>query len=659
MWGKASFFTARVGADRRLEVDGDDRHRRPRWISRFRLKGLNSTDRVGKRQEGDTMRLKTFRAFTLSEALGAVKSDLGEHAVILHTRTFKRGGFLGIGGREIVEVIASETDSVIEASAPVVGESDRAEPPGNPELPSNAVAAARAYGSMSPAVAAVRDHPASTGREDLIDLPVSSGSLEIDREKTRKLAQALAIRLERQQAARSSAGVAGPDDVITTPIDVSKNTTAAAVSSGAVRAGATVPVRDEPQRFIIGAGGVLLPEAQEAVGQAVTSAADPVGDLPREPAPRVIELEVTDQRPIPASISDDSNETDVPTSGFERLETKVSPADAEEEKAIAPATAEVLDASPPTVALPGRHDKDELAAIRSTVGRMLENGGPTVSHFSRSEPAESLGRPEPLTEAYASLIAQELSRDLAERVVAVLQDELDPQSLADPSLVRKALLAQVAMLVPTDEDLEFVKPRDGRPRTIAFVGPTGVGKTTTLAKIAATMTLRDGIRVGLVTADTYRIAAVDQLRTYADILGLQLEVASGPSEMRAALDRCRDLDAVLIDTPGRSQNDTDRIADLRALIDAARPHETHLVLSGTAAERVLLREAEAFSTLGPDRVVLTKLDDAVTFGMLVSVVRRIGRRISWVTTGQEVPTDVERATSERLANLILGEPVKS
>ncbi|NCF38531.1 MAG: flagellar GTP-binding protein, partial [Planctomycetia bacterium] len=108
-----------------------------------------------------------------------------------------------------------------------------------------------------------------------------------------------------------------------------------------------------------------------------------------------------------------------------------------------------------------------------------------------------------------------------------------------------------------------------------------------------------------------------------------------------------------------SQNDSDRIADLRALVDAARPHETHLVLSGTAAERVLLREAEAFSTLGPDRVVLTKLDEAVTFGMLVSVVRRIGRRISWVTTGQEVPTDVERATSHRLANLMLGESVKS
>ena len=244
-------------------------------------------------------------------------------------------------------------------------------------------------------------------------------------------------------------------------------------------------------------------------------------------------------------------------------------------------------------------------------------------------------------------------------LVESLQAELDEASLEDPEAVRTALLGHLATLVPTAEDLEFTRPRDGRPRTIAFVGPTGVGKTTTLAKIAATMTLRDEIKVGLITSDTYRIAAVDQVRTYAEILGLRLEVASTPVEMRAALERCSDLDAVLIDTPGRSQNDSDRIADLRALVDAARPHETHLVLSGTAAERVLLREAEAFSTLGPDRVVLTKLDEAVTFGMLVSVVRRIGRRISWVTTGQEVPTDVERATSHRLANLMLGESVKS
>jgi flagellar biosynthesis protein FlhF len=99
--------------------------------------------------------------------------------------------------------------------------------------------------------------------------------------------------------------------------------------------------------------------------------------------------------------------------------------------------------------------------------------------------------------------------------------------------------------------------------------------------------------------------------------------------------------------------------ELRTVIDQANPHEVHLVLSSTASERVLLREAEAFADLRPDRIVLTKLDEAVSFGMLVSVVRKIGRRLSWVTTGQEVPSDIEQATGQRIANMMLGGSVKA
>ena len=606
------------------------------------------------------MRLKTFRAFTLNEALEAAKADLGQEVAILHTRTFKRGGFFGIGGREIVEIIASESADPTEEAAgfpvdvgPGIDPIARAEARherARDEPRRVTTAATRAYAATAApreqaAADASHGDGASIGASPVDDAPVS-GSLEVDREKTRTLARALAIRLERQQAARSSVGVSGPDDVIETVAAVEgagpmpqSSATEAMVSPSAPSASPLPAPRspDSTEHFVIGPGGVLVPDAE----------------VP-PPAPRVIEL--TPPEPVSSGGTD---RDDVPV--IETFETTADP------RPSSPPTSEPrpevtleapAPAESPLESNPAGSEVDELDAIRSTVGRLLAAGGsPTPDG---GDPASaSGGRSDTLADAYASLIAQELSRDLAERVVASLQAELDPASLEDPEAVRAALLGHLAALVPTAEDLEFTRPRDGRPRTIAFVGPTGVGKTTTLAKIAATMTLRDEIKVGLVTSDTYRIAAVDQLRTYAEILGLRLEIASTPVEMRAALERCADLDAVLIDTPGRSQNDTDRIADLRALVDAARPHETHLVLSGTAAERVLLREAEAFSTLGPDRVVLTKLDEAVTFGMLVSVVRRIGRRISWVTTGQEVPTDVERATSHRLANLMLGESVKS
>ena len=130
-------------------------------------------------------------------------------------------------------------------------------------------------------------------------------------------------------------------------------------------------------------------------------------------------------------------------------------------------------------------------------------------------------------------------------------------------------------------------------------------------------------------------------------------MANTPSDMPAVIDRLGACDVIVIDTAGRGQNDTDRIDELRQYIAAADPHEVHLVLSSTAGERVLLREAEAFAPVGIHRIVLTKLDEAVSFGMLVNVVRKVGKELSFVTTGQEVPDHIEPGRAERLAGLVL------
>jgi len=184
-----------------------------------------------------------------------------------------------------------------------------------------------------------------------------------------------------------------------------------------------------------------------------------------------------------------------------------------------------------------------------------------------------------------------------------------------------------------------------------------VGKTTTVAKLAATFKLRHGKKVGLITADTYRIAAVEQLRTYASIIGIPLQVAGTPDEMQKAVRSLANCDVILIDTAGRSQNDQNRIAELSRIVTAADPHEVHLVLSSTAGEKVLLKEAEVFSEVGIHRVVLTKLDEAVSFGMLINVIREVGKQLSFVTTGQEVPEHLECGRGERLAALVLGAAV--
>ncbi|MCH2161908.1 MAG: flagellar biosynthesis protein FlhF [Phycisphaerales bacterium] len=514
------------------------------------------------------MPLKTYRAFTLAEAVEAVRSDLGSDAVILHTRTYKRGGLLGLGRRNVVEVIASDaepaTDSAIDSPA-----ADLADPSHTPgKATPQGVAAERVYRSGSLMV--------DSNRKDTRDLPDSERNLEIDQARTRRLAQAMHVRLEREANARQDSRKPAPEEP-TPDVPADPGT---------------------PRRFVIGPDGELMPE------YAVVP-----------PAPLEVEK---------ASEVDDDLTSEREPRG---------------EAAAAPLGS-----------------GNELDAIRSMVGRVIDQQGSSSAPAVQRAPGDES---DPLVATYTDLIAQELSRELADNVVQDLARSMTPEVLGNPRLVRDAVLERIASLVPTAESTQGSEAADGRPWTQAFVGPTGVGKTTTLAKVASTMSLREGRRVGLLTADTYRVAAVDQLRTYADILQLPLAVAHGPSEMQEALDSLKDCDAVLIDTPGRSQNDLERLADLRSIIDVAQPHEVHLVLSGTAGERVLLREAEAFAPLRPDRIVLTKLDEAVSFGMLVSVVRQIGRRISWVTTGQEVPSDIERATGRRIAGMMLGQSVKS
>ena len=194
----------------------------------------------------------------------------------------------------------------------------------------------------------------------------------------------------------------------------------------------------------------------------------------------------------------------------------------------------------------------------------------------------------------------------------------------------------------------------GRRRLVALVGPTGVGKTTTIAKLAANFRLREKRRVGLITVDTYRIAAVEQLRTYADIIDLPMEVVATPREMREAVARMADLDLILMDTAGRSPRDEVKIQELKSMLAEAAPDEVHLVLSSVASAGSLAKTAEQFAAVGTTALVLTKLDEAASLGNLLPLVRGSRLPLSYLTDGQNVPDDIAPADAGRLARLILG-----
>jgi len=192
-------------------------------------------------------------------------------------------------------------------------------------------------------------------------------------------------------------------------------------------------------------------------------------------------------------------------------------------------------------------------------------------------------------------------------------------------------------------------------KVVAFVGPTGVGKTTSIAKLAAHYALQKKCRVGLITVDTYRIAAVEQLRTYAQIMDLPLEVVASPHEMREAVQRLGDKDLIFLDTAGRSPRDEVRVAELRLLLSEAGASDIVLVLSAAAGMESCQVAAATFARIGANSLLLTKIDEATSLFGLTPLLCNPHLPLSYVTDGQNVPDDIFPATPRDLAQRILSE----
>ncbi|MCE9553675.1 MAG: flagellar biosynthesis protein FlhF [Planctomycetes bacterium] len=284
---------------------------------------------------------------------------------------------------------------------------------------------------------------------------------------------------------------------------------------------------------------------------------------------------------------------------------------------------------------------EELAELKSLVEQLRLK--------SRSSSQHEL--PQELFGLLTDLIEADVSEELARELLKQLRGELPADKLADIACVRQQMLRLVQARIAVGGPIQVAA---GKRRVVAVVGPTGVGKTTTIAKLAANFRLREKRKVGLVTIDTYRIAAVDQLRTYADIIDLPMEVVGTPREVRPALERLRSQELVLIDTAGRSPHDAVRIQELKAVLAEAEPDEVHLVLSSIAGSAQLRRTAQQFAEVGVTSIILTKLDEASSLGNLLGVLDASRPPLSYVTDGQNVPDDIDTADAANLAKRILG-----
>ncbi|MBX5464946.1 MAG: hypothetical protein IRZ26_05265 [Clostridia bacterium] len=231
--------------------------------------------------------------------------------------------------------------------------------------------------------------------------------------------------------------------------------------------------------------------------------------------------------------------------------------------------------------------------------------------------------------------------DLAARLA-----EPAPEPGASPrEAVRQRLLELLGRARPVEA---------GRERRLVLVGPTGAGKTTTVAKLAGQMALYRGLEVGIVTLDAFRAGAFEQVDAYARAAGLPCLPAEEPGELRSALERLSGVDLVLIDTTGRSPSDRRSLRRLAQLVEEARADAVLLTLSATTRHEDLLYALEAYRGIGADRLLFTKVDETRAPGELVNAVAASGLAVSYVAAGQRVPDDLAVFSPGALADELLG-----
>jgi flagellar biosynthesis protein FlhF len=276
--------------------------------------------------------------------------------------------------------------------------------------------------------------------------------------------------------------------------------------------------------------------------------------------------------------------------------------------------------------------EEELAAIRRQLARLASGQGTPIGHLGE--------------ELAAQLDEAELPNDIVAELDSALARAGDRLEAAKR---RDFLTLLLARALPCAGAIDW-----RQCRRLMMVGPTGVGKTTTIAKLAGELVLKQQRRVALVTIDTYRVGATDQLRAFADLLDVPLEVATTPAQLGATLRKYESFDNVLIDTAGRSPADATRVNELKSFCRAAPGIAVMLAAAATSGRAEFAAVVERFSILPLEHAVITKLDECVAAGRLYGCLRRHRLPVNYLTTGQEVPDDIVPAVAELIPSKVIG-----
>ena len=558
----------------------------------------------------------------MKEAMAQVKDELGDDAVILHTKKIKKGGILGYGAKEIFEVTAA-LDEVTRRPPkkraerlPTLAEL-QAEEAGGGQKPKSSVPLPQGHASPMPAAPSAPPVRQTPEQRTAVPLPASRPVAAAPQSlqpaslpQQQRLSQSAA---RSYRTAGTEAAVAAAERQAHAP---------APASSAAVSAESFVP--SFPQG-----------NAQEASFEPLVPS---VGEAPpKSPARKARRRKPAAPKRRKACAAEAKGaageETARAASASRRAKREA------DEAAVSPQEKRQKAEAPPAKSEEERQ-RETIEELQSELAQMKAMLVQVVSKEKTPEDEMSLQQ---------ALKQQEVEPDIIDDVVLQLPAEA---ILADKDtpLALEGLTKYLADNVQMADGLEL---KSRKRKIAALLGPTGVGKTTTLAKIAAQCVLEKGVSTAFITADTYRISAVEQLKTYADILGLPIAIVYTPDELKEAIQKFRQKQLILIDTAGRSQHNRRQMAELKEFLAVNQNIEKYLVLSATTKNEDAKDILDKFSGCKPDKVIFTKTDETKSLGIILNILRRKEMRLSYLTNGQSVPDDIVPAEAGKLAKLFL------
>lgn len=315
-------------------------------------------------------------------------------------------------------------------------------------------------------------------------------------------------------------------------------------------------------------------------------------------------------------------------------------------KPAQPAPAQQQQARPQNA--PASGNNSEIQALRKMVeelkSQQLQNAAKSAEVSAFSTPA--------LQEAFDQLVVHGVERRFALDLIRQAGFELGKDRSQHIDEVLDQVATEILGGIQTADALEGIVPNSGTSTVMALVGPTGVGKTTTMAKIAS-QAMRRGLRVGLINLDYVKASAFEQLATFARVLNLPFRSAHSVDDLAFAIRDFSTLDLILVDTTGRSQRDPESLNEIHSMLATVPEMKTLLVLSATTRDAEMYDMASRFSVFRPQGLVFSKLDETTLYGAIYNVPQKVRLPLLYFTTGQKVPDDIEQATSERVVSLVM------